>query len=84
MSEHQRSQESKNRDDSPVVVVEPLVIGDLLTEPMSKQEIARNFNIGRKKVAAIIPHLDAEKIGDCYRIPLRKMPVAYLKSLNLI
>ncbi|TWT41452.1 hypothetical protein KOR42_48050 [Thalassoglobus neptunius] len=63
---------------------ESIRVGDLYSELMTKSEIARHFSVGRKKVPELLKHLEPVQIGSVYRIPLRYMPLEYLRKNGLI
>lgn len=56
-------------------------LASLLTEPMNATEVADHFGIGRNKVKAMLKHMPGvERIDSLYRIPVFKMPPAYIRA----
>lgn len=57
------------------------LVDQLLTEPMSVKELCTYFDRDWRKVKTILQNMPGvEKYDTLYRVPVKKMPLRYLKE----
>jgi hypothetical protein len=60
-------------------------IGEVLSEPMTIVRLAQLFHVHRTLMSRVLQRMEgAEKFGGLWRVPIRRMPIGYLRDQGLI
>lgn len=73
-------------DEAAKVAAWERVLRSVLSEPLSQQELAGHFGVGRNKIASILGRIEgAEKVSRSYwRVPIAKLPPSYHVAAGLM